>query len=123
MNAYWVLTVPLGARDAGRSVDLLRALSTHEMDVLTALGGASATRRDSWSDPQVQATSPYYEVLEQAHLNARSVPVDARWPQLADILNRMMHVLVTDATAAHTALTAAHLELNTLLATTVPAQQ
>jgi multiple sugar transport system substrate-binding protein len=123
MNAYWVLTVPVGARDAGRSVDLLRALSTHEMDVLTALGGASATRRDSWSDPQVQATSPYYEVLEQAHLNARSVPVDARWPQLADILNRMMHALVTDATAAHTALTAAHLELNTLLATTAPAQQ
>lgn len=115
MNAYWVLTVPAGARDAGRAVDLLRALSTHEMDVLTALGGASATRRDSWSDPRVRVTSPYYEVLEQAHINARSVPVDARWPQIADILNRLMRAVVTDA-AGETALTAAHLELDTFLA-------
>ena len=119
MNAYWVLTVPAGARDPSRAVDLIRALSTHEMDVLTALEGASATRLDSWSDPRVRATSPCYEVLEQAHRNARSVPVDPRWPQIADILNRMMRSVVTDA-AGQVALAAAHVELDTLLAAASP---
>lgn len=117
MNAYWVLAVPAGARDPDRAVDLIRRLSTHDMDVRTAVGGGSATRIDSWNDPSVRAIAPYYEVLEQAHANARSVPSDPRWPQIAAILNRMMRAVVEDATG-HAALDVAHAELNELLAAT-----
>lgn len=114
MNAYWVLAVPSGARDPQRSVEMIRRLSTHEMDVQTAIGGGSATRIDSWHDPQVQALAPYYTVLEQAHENSQSVPLDPRWPQMAGILNEMMRAVVSDG-AGHAALDHAHRQLAALL--------
>jgi multiple sugar transport system substrate-binding protein len=91
------------------------------MDVLTAIGGGSATRRDSWAAPEVQAIAPYYEVLEEAHAHARSVPVDPRWPQMAAILNEMMRAVVTDA-AGQQALDLAHRELQALLSRTAEAK-
>jgi multiple sugar transport system substrate-binding protein len=114
MNAYWVLAVPAGARDPERSAELIRRLTTSEMDVVTALGGGSATRRDSWNDPRVRALAPYYEVLEQAHEGSRSVPVDPRWPQMAALLNEMMRAVVEDA-AGLKALSRAHEALSALL--------
>jgi multiple sugar transport system substrate-binding protein len=116
INAYWVLAVPAGAKDPRRSADLIRRLTTHEMDVRTALAGGSATRRDSWAAPEVQAVAPYYAVLEAAHGSARSLPADPRWPRIAAVLNEMMRAVVVDAAGEH-ALDQAHEELNTLLAT------
>lgn len=115
MNAYWVLAVPVGAREPERSVELIRRLTTHEMDVVTAVSGGSATRLDSWADPDVRAVAPYYEVLEQAHRNSRSVPADPQWPQVAGILNQMMRAVVEDG-AGETALAEAHAALTGLLA-------
>lgn len=115
MNAYWVLAIPSGARDPERSAEMLRRLTTHEMDVITALSGGSATRLDSWNDPQVRAVAPYYEVLEDAHQNSRSVPVDPRWPQMAGIFNDMMRTVVGGGAPA-TALKEAHSALADLLA-------
>jgi multiple sugar transport system substrate-binding protein len=115
MNAYWVLAVPAGARDPERSIELVRRLTTHDMDVVTAVSGGSATRRDSWSDPEVQALAPYYAQLESAHRHSRSVPVDPRWPAIAGVLNEMMRAVVEDGTAQH-ALAAAHAGLEALLA-------
>ena len=114
MNAYWVLTVPAGARNPARSAELISRLTSHEMDVMTAVGGGSATRLDSWATPRVQAIAPYYSVLEDAHRNARSVPVDPRWPRIAAILNEMMRAVVVDA-AGTSALEKAHVELDALL--------
>ncbi|MCY1141856.1 extracellular solute-binding protein [Actinoplanes sp. Pm04-4] len=114
MNAYWVLTVPAGARDPERSAELIRRLTTHDMDVRTALAGGSATRRDSWADPRVRALAPYYDVLEQAHQHSRSVPVDPRWPQIAAVLNEMMRAVVEEG-AGRTALDKAHGTLDALL--------
>jgi multiple sugar transport system substrate-binding protein len=116
MNAYWVLAVPAGARDPERSAELIRQITTQAMDVVTALSGGSATRLDSWADPQVAALAPYYAVLAEAHRNSRSVPVDARWPQMAGILNEMMRRVVTDG-AGEAALAAAHRQLASLLGT------
>ncbi len=114
MNAYWVLAVPAGARDPERSIELLRRITTHDMDVVTAVSGGSATRRDSWADPQVQALAPYYDHLESAHRGSRSVPVDPRWPAMAGILNEMMRAVVEDG-ASLKALSAAHQQLDVLL--------
>jgi multiple sugar transport system substrate-binding protein len=115
MNAYWVLCVPAGARDPERAIELIRQLSSHDMDVRTALGGGSATRRDSWADPRVQSTAPYYAVLEAAHAHSRAVPADPRWPRIAAILNDMMRDLVVDGTG-RAALGLAHARLDALLA-------
>ncbi|MGY2876532.1 multiple sugar transport system substrate-binding protein [Marmoricola sp. URHA0025 HA25] len=114
MNAYWVLAVPAGARDPERSIELVRRLSTHDMDVVTAVSGGSATRRDVWDEPEVQALAPYYSQLESAHRNSRSVPVDPRWPAMAGILNEMMRAVVEEGTARQ-ALAEAHRRLDALL--------
>jgi multiple sugar transport system substrate-binding protein len=114
MNAYWVLTVPSGAREPERSADLIRRITTHDMDVVTAVSGGSATRRDSWADPQVQGLAPYYSQLESAHRHSRSVPVDPRWPAMAGILNEMMRAVVEDGTS-RAALADAHAKLDALL--------
>jgi multiple sugar transport system substrate-binding protein len=114
MNAYWVLAVPAGARDPERSIELIRRITTHDMDVVTAVSGGSATRRDSWNDPQVTALAPYYAQLESAHRHSRSVPVDPRWPAMAGILNEMMRAVVEDGTARE-ALAEAHQRLDALL--------
>lgn len=118
MNAYWVLAVPSGARDPEASAELIRRLTTHEMDVRTALSGGSATRLDSWRDPRVRALAPYYDVLEEAHQNSRPVPMDPRWPQMAGILDEMMRAVVEDA-AGQVALDIAHAALDDLLAGSV----
>jgi multiple sugar transport system substrate-binding protein len=115
MNAYWVLTVAAGTTQPERAVDLIRRLVTHDMDVVTALSGGSATRIDSWNDQTLRASAPYYEVLEDAHAHSRSVPVDPRWPEMARILNTMMRDVVQNA-AEEGALAEAHRQLSALLA-------
>lgn len=114
MNAYWVLALAAGARDADAAVELIRRLTTSAADVQTAEAGGSATRLDSWRDPRVQAIAPYYAVLEQAHAHSRSVPVDPRWPQMAGILNAMMRAVIEDS-SGRAALSRAHTELDALL--------
>jgi multiple sugar transport system substrate-binding protein len=114
LNAYWVLAVPAGARDPERSIELIRRLTTHEMDVVTAVSGGSAARRDSWDDARVQALAPYYSQLESAHRHSRSVPVDRRWPAMAGVLNDMMRSVVVEGASAE-ALAEAHHRLNLLL--------
>lgn len=114
MNAYWVLAVPAGAPDPRASRELIRRLTTHEMDVITASSGGSATRLDSWAEPDVQALAPYYAQLESAHTGSRSVPADPRWPQMAAVLNEMMRRVVEEG-ASHDALVEAHQRLSDLL--------
>ncbi|SNT50402.1 multiple sugar transport system substrate-binding protein [Asanoa hainanensis] len=114
MNAYWVLAVPAGAKDPAHSAELIRQLTTREMDVVTAQSGGSATRLDSWADPRVSSLAPYYGVLADAHQDSRSVPVDPRWPEMALILNDMM-IQVIEHRAGHAALTEAHERLDALL--------
>jgi|SRR5215469_425705 len=118
LNAYWALCVPSGATDPERSIELIRRITSHEMDVKTALAGGSATRIDSWNDPRVQAVAPYYGVLEQAHKHSRSVPDDPRWPRIAGILNAMMDLVVSRDSEPREALAQAHAKLDELLIAT-----
>jgi multiple sugar transport system substrate-binding protein len=114
MNAYWVLAVPRGAADPARSVELIRQLTTKEMDVVTAQAGGSATRRDSWADARVSSLAPYYDVLSDAHDDSRAVPADPRWPEMAHILNDMMTAVV-ERREGRAALAEAHRQLEKLL--------
>lgn len=94
LNAYWVLAIPSSAKDPAASNELISRITTHEMDVVTALSGGSATRRDSWTDPRVLNSAPYYPVLEAAHRNSRSTPADPQWPHQASILNELMRSVI-----------------------------
>lgn len=117
MNSYWVLSVAAGCRRPDEAWELVRALAAPEMDAITASAGGTATRRDTWQRPDVRAVAPYYEALEDAHRVSRAIPRDPQWPALAEVLNDMMAVVVTEAdrSAALDALDAAHAQLTKLL--------
>lgn len=97
MNAYWVLAIAAGCRDADRAYELIRSIAAPDMDVITAQSQGSAVRRDTWARPAVQALAPYYAALETAHAGARAIPRDPGWPQMAEILNDMMAAVVGGA--------------------------
>ena len=94
MNSYWVLAIPVGSRDPELSWKFLCHTASQEMDRVTALEGATAVRRDTWSDPDIQELAPYYGALEDAHRGSRSVWRNPRWPQVAKELNEAMADLV-----------------------------
>jgi len=114
LNSYWVLTVAAGSTRPREAYQLLRALTTPAMDRITAESGGVATRRDSWADPAVAASAPYYPQLEQAHNGTRALLRDARWPQISQVLNKMVGQIVTGGGAPGELLAAAHEELITL---------
>jgi multiple sugar transport system substrate-binding protein len=114
LNSYWVLAVAAGSSRPQESYQLLQALTTPEMDRITAESGGVATRRDSWADPAVAASAPYYEQFEQAHGGTRALPRDPRWPQISVVLNRMVGRIVTGEGSPAELVAAAHAELTTL---------
>ncbi|MDX6330674.1 MAG: multiple sugar transport system substrate-binding protein [Streptomycetaceae bacterium] len=114
LNSYWVLAVAAGSDRPAAAYDLLRALTTAEMDRITAEEGGTATRRDSWSDPAVSRLAPYYAQFEAAHEHTRALPRDPRWPRISVILNDMVASLVTGTAQPGEAVSRAHLRLSEL---------
>lgn len=115
MNTYWVLTIPVGCRRPDEAWKLLRSLATPEMDAITASSCGTATRRDTWSRPDVRGLASYYASLELAHGSARAIPRDPRWPAMSAILNDMMRDAVERGNGMQ-ALDVAHARLEALLA-------
>ncbi|GHJ40791.1 extracellular solute-binding protein [Streptomyces sp. TS71-3] len=111
LNSYWVLAVAAGSRRPDAAYELLRGLTTPEMDRITAQEGGTATRLDSWADPAVSGLAPYYEQFEEAHGNTRSLPRDPRWPQISEVLNDMVGALVKGSAQPAAAVAVAHRRL------------
>ncbi|MCW2947616.1 MAG: hypothetical protein JWR24_4333 [Actinoallomurus sp.] len=114
LNSYWVLTVAAGSRRPAQAYELLRALTAPEMDRITAQEGGCATRRDSWSHPEVADSAPYYPMLEEAHRHTRALPRDARWPQISVVLDHMVARLVAGSDEPDTLVARAHERLDGL---------
>lgn len=114
LNSYWVLAVAAGSSRSEEAYRLLRALAAPRMDRITAQSGAVATRRDSWADPAVASTAPYYRQFEQAHGDTRALPRDPRWPQISVVLNRLAGQIVSGAASPEDLVATAHGELTAL---------
>jgi multiple sugar transport system substrate-binding protein len=117
MSSYWVLAIPRGSKDPDAAYRFMRHAASPAMDKVTAEEQATAVRLDSWRDKGIQALAPYYGVLESAHEGARSVPRDARWPAIADVLNEAMREIIVNAVSPEGPLLAAQYQLEILLAT------
>lgn len=111
LNSYWVLAVAAGSSRPREAYRLLRALTTPEMDRITAASGAVATRRDSWAHPAVAASAPYYAQFEQAHGATRALPRDTRWPEISQVLNKLVGQIVAGEGTPDDLLAAAHDDL------------
>jgi multiple sugar transport system substrate-binding protein len=107
LNVYWVVVVAAGAHDRALARAFARHLATPAMDRVTAQEGATATRRDSWRDPEIQALAPYYAALEAAHDGAVTMPRTPRLPALCAVLSDLVAEVVWHGREPSAALDAA----------------
>lgn len=87
---YWVMTIPTGSRNKDLAWQMMQHLATPAMDRITAEEGASATRLSTWNDLAIRRSFPYYEIIEDVHRYVESPPPIPEYPQINEVLNRMM---------------------------------
>jgi multiple sugar transport system substrate-binding protein len=84
LNVYWMLSIAAGSKNKELAWRFLQHCAGPEMDKLLTLGGAVGCRISTWHDTEVNATIPFFHRLEELHANAHSLPMDQRFPRLAE---------------------------------------
>ncbi|MES1973982.1 MAG: extracellular solute-binding protein [Pseudomonadota bacterium] len=101
LNVFWVLAIGAGSRHKPLAWDFLRHCATAPMDRLTTAEGAIGVRRSTWSDPEINATIPYYHRLDWLHDHARAMPVTPDLARISHIVDDMVTAAVaTDRSTA-----------------------
>jgi len=85
------------------------------MDKLLTLGGAIGCRRSTWNDSEVNATIPFYQMLETFHEHARELPRLMKWAKISAIIDQMMLAAIDTDEAESRLLEKAEIEINRLL--------
>src|SRR5439155_11706601 len=83
LNVYWLLSLASGSKNPELAWRFMRHCASSEMDKLLTLAGAVGCRQSTWNDAEVNAKIPFFRELTALHENARSFPVDRRFPLLA----------------------------------------
>lgn len=86
LSAYWVLTIPAGSRHPDQAWQFIRSTASAAMDRVTAVEGGNGCRLSTWGDPELQARFPCYQIMEDVHAQARTLPALAEVPQIMAIL-------------------------------------
>ena len=107
LNVFWVLAIGAGSRHKALAWEFLRHCARPEMDKLTTTEGAIGVRRSTWSDPEVNATIPYYHKLEWLHQHARELPLTPRLAEISHIVDGLMTEAVAGDAATADLLAAA----------------
>ena len=113
---YWVMTIPTGSRNKGLAWQMMRHLATPAMDRITAEEGASATRLSTWNDPAIRRSFPYYEIIEDVHRYVESPPQIPEYPEINEVLNRMMEAATGKGMPVDQSLREAAEEIEAILA-------
>ena len=97
LNVYWMLSIAAGSRQKNLAWRFLRHCASAEMDKLLTLAGAVGCRLSTWDDAEVNGKIPFFHRLEELHRNARSFPIDRRFPQLAHAIEKgVLRAIRTD---------------------------
>jgi multiple sugar transport system substrate-binding protein len=115
LSAYWLMTIPCGARDRDRSWRFLRFLAGPESDRLTALAGAIGCRRSTWGDREVQERFACYRHIEEAHRHAETVPNIPEYEEVNAVLNAAIDDVYLGRQTAAAALETAARRVDALL--------
>jgi len=83
LNVYWLLCIAAGSKNRDLAWRFMRHCASCEMDKLLTLGGAVGCRLGTWNDAEVNMKIPFFKQLPALHENARSFPIDRRFPKLA----------------------------------------
>lgn len=89
LNVYWLMTMASETHDPAAAWSLMRHLATPEMDRITALSGATATRLSTWRDDEIQSQFPLYRLTEASHHGARTLPPLVCYPQINTAISEM----------------------------------
>ena len=84
LNIYWVLTIPSGSRHKEAAYAFCKNAISAEMDHYLTMVGGNGCRLSTWNDAEVQSAYQYYEVIEEIHRHALTLP---RIPELAELLD------------------------------------
>lgn len=90
LNIYWILSILSGAVHKEIAWRFLRHCASSGMDRLLTLEGGIGCRQSTWADETVNRAIPFYRDLEELHSNAREMPRLEAWPQVAQIVDRMV---------------------------------
>src|SRR5207302_7704920 len=97
LNVYWLLSMASGSKNKELAWRFMRHCASREMDKLLTLAGAVGCRLSTWNDQQVNAKIPFFRQLPTLHENARSFPVDRRFPKLANSIEQaVLRAIDTD---------------------------
>ncbi|HLO99614.1 MAG TPA: sugar ABC transporter substrate-binding protein [Fimbriimonas sp.] len=94
LNIYWVLTIPIGSKQADEAYKFMQHISAPHTDKMVSMAGANGVRLSTWNDPEVQAKYPYYEIIEQVHANTLTMPAIPAYPQINDSISLAVHRVV-----------------------------
>ena len=115
LSAYWVMTIPRGAREPAASWELLRFIASPEMDRITALEGAIGCRRSTWRDPELRERFACYALIEEAHRYAETVPAIPEYDAINAVLNDAIDSVYTETAGVDDALERAAREVEAVL--------
>jgi multiple sugar transport system substrate-binding protein len=97
LNVYWMLSIAAGSKQKELAWRFMRHCASAEMDKLLTLGGAVGCRISTWHDAEVNAKVPFFHRLQELHRNARSFPLDRRFPKLAGAIEKgVLRTIDTD---------------------------
>ncbi|HWQ15269.1 MAG TPA: extracellular solute-binding protein [Roseiflexaceae bacterium] len=116
LNVYWVLGVCAGSRQPDLAYQFLKETASPAMDKVTSLAGGTGVRRSTWNDPEIRAQFQYYEVIEEVHRGADTLPALPEYPAINEVLNRMSWNAVQGRASVERALRDAAEECERILA-------
>ncbi|HEV2274128.1 MAG TPA: extracellular solute-binding protein [Acidobacteriaceae bacterium] len=90
LSVYWILSIAAGSPHIEIAYRFLRHCLSERMDKLLTLEGGIGCRRSTWNDAEVNRSVPLYGELEKLHAGAREMPRMVKWPQVAEIIDRMV---------------------------------
>ena len=90
LNIYWVLTIPSGSRHKDAAYAFCKNAVSAEMDHYLTMVGGNGCRLSTWNNPEVQSAYQYYEVIEEIHRHALTLPRIPELAELVDVMNRMV---------------------------------
>ncbi|GAB4170015.1 MAG: sugar ABC transporter substrate-binding protein [Roseiflexaceae bacterium] len=116
LNVYWVLAICAGSQQPELAYQFLKETASPAMDKITSLAGGTGVRLSTWNDPEIQAQFQYYEVIEDVHTGADTLPALPEYPAMNEIFNQMSWAAVQGQKSVEQALNDAAKACEDLLA-------
>lgn len=115
LNTYWVMSIPAGSRHSDEAWQFMKSTASPEMDRVTAEEGGTGTRLSTWRDPEIQRRFPPYTVIEEAHRGTETLPPIPEYPEINEILNRVIDEVHTGRRSVKEALDDAAQQVDAVL--------